>query len=144
MSFIAFNPVLHTNYVRSVLTVPISQVTRGIISLDKDGAPGAVILFDGWTHNAACMHIAVQKPMQLRGLMKEAAEYLFNTCKLKMLIGIVESTHTKALKLDMNIGFKELYRIKDCYADGVDQIILQLKKEDCKYLPKEERLREVA
>jgi len=61
-----------------------------------------------------------------------------------MLIGITESSHKKALRLNAHMGFTEIYRIKDCYAPGVDQIILQMKKEDCKYLPEVQREKEAA
>ena len=144
MKYVAFTPFKYLQYVEAVLTVPITKETRGIIALDSDGQPCAVILLDGWTHNAATCHIAVQKPMALRGLLTETAEYVFNTCQKQMLIGITESSHKKALRLNEHMGFTELYRIKDCYAPGVDQIILQMKKADCKYLTAEQRLQEVA
>ncbi len=144
MKYVAFDPFKHLQYVESVLMVPISKETRGIVALDSDGQPCAVILLDGWTHNAATCHIAIQKPMALRGLLTEIAEYVFNICQKQMLIGIVEGSHGKARRLNDHMGFKEIYRIKDCYAPGVDQIILQMKKADCKYLTAEQRLQEVA
>lgn len=144
MKYVAFDPFKHLRYVESVLSVPISTATRGIVALDALNNPCAVILLDGWTHNAATCHIAVQKPMALRGLLTETGEYVFNVCQKQMLIGIVESSHDKARSLNEHMGFTEIYRIKDCYAPGVDQIILQMKKEDCKYLTAEQRLQEVA
>lgn len=144
MKFVAFNPFKHLEYVKSVLLVPISDATRGIVAVDDQNTPCAVILLDGWTHNSATCHIAVQKPMALRGLLPEVADYVFNTCQKQMLIGIVEGSHGRARRLNEHMGFKEIYRIKDCYAPGVDQLILQMKKEDCKYLPAVQRLQEVA
>ena len=142
MKYVAFDPYLHFDYVNSVLMVPVSPATKGIVALDSENQPCAVCLADGWTHNSATVHHAIQKPMALRGLFREFAEYVFNTCDKKIMIGLVESTHEKALHLNTNIGFKEVYRIKDGFADGVDQIILQLNKEDCRFLAK--RLKEAA
>lgn len=144
MKYVAFDPYQHLDYVRAVLTVPISTVTKGIIAIDSDNMPCAVCLADGWTHNACTVHHAIQRPMALRGLFREFAGYVFHTAGKKMMIGVVESSHEKALRLNANIGFKEIYRIKDCYADGVDQIIMQLLKEDCRFLAKEDRLNEAA
>ncbi len=144
MKYVAFDPHVHRVYVESVLLVPISKATRGIVAIDNEGQPCGVCLADGWTHTACTTHVAIQKPMCLRKLFSEFAEYVFVTCNKQMMIGIVESTHTKATKLDRHIGFKEIYRITDGYAPGVDQIILRLNKADCRFLHKDYRLQEVA
>ena len=144
MRYVAFSAFKHAGYVKSHLMTPISDATRGIVAVDGLSVPCAVILLDGWTHSAATCHIAVQNPMALRGLLHELAHYVFTVCEKQMLIGITESSHEKALRLNAHMGFTEIYRIKDCYAPGVDQIILQMKKEDCKYLPAEQRIQEAA
>lgn len=144
MKYVAFSPFKHLQYVESVLTVPINKTTRGIVAVDGSEMPCAVVLLDNWTHTAVNIHIAIQNPMALRGLFHEVGDYVFNTCQKMMIIGVTESSHKKALRLNEHAGFTEIYRIKDCYAPGVDQVIQQLKKEDCKYLTAEQRLQEVA
>lgn len=144
MRYVAFDSSKHRVYVNSVLMVPISAATRGIVAIDSSGKPCGVCLADGWTHTACNAHLAIQKPMCLRKLFHEFAHYVFITCDKQMMIGIVEDTHARALRIDKNIGFKQLYRLKDGYAAGVDQIILQLKKADCRFLHKDYRLQEVA
>ena len=144
MKYVAFDSFKHLDYVRAVLTVPISNVTGGVVALDDLGVPVAVCLADGWTHNSCTVHHAIQKPMALRGLFREFANYVFHFGDKKMMIGIVESNHKEALRLNKHIGFKEIYRIENCYADGVDQIIMQLMKEDCRFLSKKYRLEEAA
>jgi hypothetical protein len=144
MRYVAFDPFKHLEYVESVLSVPISKATRGVVALDDQNKPCGVCLADGWTHTACNAHLAVQNPMCLRKLFGEFAQYVFITCDKQMMIGIVEETHVRALKLDKNIGFKEIYRLKDGYAPDVDQIIMRLNKADCRFLHKDYRLQEVA
>ncbi len=144
MNYVPFDLFKHLDYVQAVLTVPISAVTRGVVALDDKNIPCGVCLADGWTDTACNAHLAIQNPMCLRKLFSEFAHYIFVTCDKAMMIGIVEASHVKALKLDKNIGFKEIYRLKDGYAAGVDQIILRLNKADCRFLAPDYRLQEVA
>ena len=144
MNYEAFNPRKHWAYVHSVLTVPISQATKGIVAVNDKGEYCGVCLADGWTHTACTTHVAIQNPMCLRKLFHEFAEYVFVTCEKQMMIGVVEASHASATRLDKHIGFKEIYRITDGYAPGVDQLILRLNKADCRFLHKDYRLQEVA
>ena len=38
----------------------------------------------------------------------------------------------------MHLGFTEKLRLEDAWADGVDYVVMELKKENCRYLPQEE------
>ncbi len=144
MKYVAFDQGEHRRYVESVLTVPISKATRGIVAMDKKGQTVGVCLADGWTHTACNVHVSVQRPMCLRRLFNEFAGYIFVTCEKQIMIGIVEATHSRALKLNKNIGFKEIYRLEDGYAAGVDQVVMRLNKADCRFIHKDYRLQEVA
>lgn len=107
----------------------------------KDGKPVGAVIADTFTPNTATVHIAVIDPMCLRHrLLEEAAEWLFITCGRKRLIGVVKSDNKKAIRLNKHIGYETLYTIPDGFADGVDLVIMSLKREHCKYLPKEQRL----
>jgi hypothetical protein len=54
----------------------------------------------------------------------------------------VPSNNEKALKLDRHIGFKEVARIPNAVAEGVDYIVMCMEKSECRWLPEE--LREAA
>ncbi len=141
MKIIPFNTFKHLEYVRSVLMVPISSATRGLIAIDTDGKPQGVVLLDNWTENSCMGHIAIQHPMALRKLHVEAMEFVFNTCQLGMFLGVIPADLPKSFKLNLHLGFKEIYRLKDGWDVGVDCIIVQLLKENCKYI---NRIKEVA
>jgi hypothetical protein len=141
MNFVAFDPFVHLEYARTVLQVPISQYTKGIVAVDASGKPCAVVLLDNWTPTAVTGHVAIENPMAMRKLHKELFKYVFVDCGKKMLMGVTPSNNEKALKFNAHIGLTEIARIKDAYDVGVDQVVIQLLREDCKYIT---QLREVA
>jgi hypothetical protein len=141
MKITGFSPFKHLEYVQTVLQVPISKATRGLVATDTNGTPVGVVLLDNWSENSVMGHIAVQSPIALRDLLPEAFSYVFNFCQKGMMLGCVPADVVKALKLNAHIGFKEIYRIKDGWDVGIDTVMLQMLKADCKYITK---IKEVA
>ena len=121
--------------------------TNGIMAIDieKNETVGAVI-FDNWTPNGCQSHVIITNPLVLRhGFAEEVFKYVFITSGRKMMLGFVRSDNLKALKFDRNLGFEEIYRLKDGFEDGVDIVAIQLLKENCRFIQKyEEKLKEVA
>jgi hypothetical protein len=141
VNIVAFNPFTHLDYARSVLTVPISSFTRGLVALDKNNVPKGIVLLDQWTENSVMGHIAIQHPMAMRKLPFEALDYVFNTLGKNLFMGAIPSDNPKSLKFNQHLGFEVVYTIEDGYDIGVDILLMQLKKENCKYIQK---LKEVA
>jgi hypothetical protein len=123
----------------NVLPVNLCADTKGIIAVDTDtNAPVAVCIMDNWTHTAVQVHFAVMRPMVLRhGFLEEIAYYVYDFCGRDLMIGLVPASNEKALKLDKHIGFEEVYRVKDGYDVDVDYVILELRKENCRWLTSE-------
>jgi len=141
VNYYSLNIASDLGYVKRITTVSVSADTRGIIALNEENTPQGVVLFDQFTETACTAHIAITNPMALRGLHIEAFTYAFKQVGKRMILGPVESNNEKALKLNKHLGFTEIARIKDAYAEGVDMIVLQLLREDCKYITE---LKEVA
>ena len=141
MKLVAFNSFKHLDYVRSVSEVSISADTGGIVALSTAGEPIGVVLFDSWTDTAVTAHISVQKPYCLRSLHVEAFRYIFDTHEKAMILGIVASDNGKARRLNEHFGFTEIVRIPHAVSWGVDQIVYQMMRADCRYL---NTLKEVA
>jgi len=137
VKYFAYDGDADAEYARRVTTVSLSADTRGIVAMEDDHRIHAgIVLFDQFTENSCTAHISITNPMALRGLHIEAFKYAFNQLDKSMILGPVESDNKKALKLNAHFGFTEVARIKDAYADGVDLVLLQMKREDCKYLIK--------
>jgi hypothetical protein len=108
--------------------------TKGIVAYKDDQIVGAVIL-DSWSHNSVSIHLTIEDPLILKnGFPEEVFNYVFNTCDRGIILGATPADNLKALKFNKHIGFKEVYRVKDGYKVGVDFVIFELRKEDCRYI----------
>lgn len=111
--------------------------TTGItaIDLDTNETVGACVM-DNWTNNSVQAHFMVSTPMILRhGFLEECFDFMFNEKGLKYIYGMVPANNAKALKLNKHMGFTERLRLPEAYADGVDYVVMELTRDNCKYLP---------
>ena len=109
--------------------------TKGIIAWGDEGIPLAICVLDSWSYNSCQIHIWIESAFVLKhGFAEEVFNYVFNTCQRNMIIGVTPSDNPKALKFIKHIGFEELYRIKDGYKVGVDYVVTEIRKENCRYI----------
>lgn len=120
--------------------VPILRVedTCGIVAVNTDtGETIAAAIFDNWTNNSATLTLIISNPMVIRhGFMECISYYAFVEKKRKLVHSWVASNNAKALKLNAHAGFTPVLTMKDGYADGVDYLIQQLTREDCRFIGK--------
>jgi hypothetical protein len=50
------------------------------------------------------------------------------------MIGLTPSNNTKSLKFNKKLGFVEVFRIEDGFDEGVDYVIQELRKENCRWI----------
>lgn len=107
---------------------------NGIV-MYRDGDLVAGILLESWSHNSVTIHIRVDDPLVFKHrFAEECFNYIFVTCERGVLIGITPSNNEQALKFNRHIGLKEIYRIRDGYDVGIDYVVQELRKEDCRYI----------
>jgi hypothetical protein len=94
-----------------------------------------LVLYDHFTPNSAQIHVYVVNPFGCLRLRREAFRYPFEMLQRNVLIGIVES-QSKALKFALELGFREVGRVKDGFSDGSDSVILEMRKHECKWVTK--------
>lgn len=122
----------------------LNAETKGIVAIDDDGFLVAACCFDNWSFNSCQIHIYILNPFVLKhGFAEEVFNYAFNVCGKGMVIGVTAADNAKALKFIKNIGLVEIYRIPDGYKKGVDFVMTQLLKENCKWTAQTERLNAV-
>ena len=117
-----------------------SEDTTGItaIDLDTNRTVGACVM-DNWTANSVQAHFMVASPTVLRhGFLEECFDFMFNEKGVKYVYGMVPSDNEKALKLNKHMGFTERLRLPEAFADGVDYVVMECTRDNCKYLPEEE------
>lgn len=122
--------------------IPILRVedTGGMMAYNEEtGDLLAACIWDNWTANSVQCHLAVKDLAALKhGFIEEIADFIFNHQHKKFIYGMIPGDNEKALKINKHIGFTEKMRLEDAWADGVDYVVMELRKENCKYLPQEQ------
>ena len=135
MIFVPFDFQQHGQWVKSLIKPLFTENTSGIVAVRDDGSPAGAVILDSWTPNSVQGHLGAETPMVWKhGLHKEAFKYVFDTCKRKYFLGLTPSDRVDALRFNKKMGFKQVARIPDGYADGIDYILFQLTRDTCQYL----------
>ena len=110
--------------------------TQGIVAYEaKTGKILAMCAIDSFTQNSCSTHMAIDDPTVLRhGFLQELARHIFITCGRSNVIGLVPSTNKRAIRFNKHIGFREIARIPDAIADGIDYVVMQMTRDECKWL----------
>ena len=111
--------------------------TRNLIvianySEDEKKILGAVG-FDNWTTQSVEIHAAGEGNWITRELIWKVFAYAFESGGVKVILARVSSTNQKSLNFCKRFGFEEAARIPDAADDG-DLVIMQLRKENCRWL----------
>lgn len=112
---------------------------RVIQSCTVDGRILAQIAAEGWTPNAVRLHVAIDSPIALRSLLREAARWIFVQAGRGVAIGVIKADNSRSLRLAKRIGFREVYRLADGWAKDVDLVTLELRREWCRWHYEPER-----
>jgi hypothetical protein len=136
---IEFRPFKGTwdwGFVRLHTTILRVEDTTGIMAIDTDTntTVGAAIA-DNFTQTSCQCHLIVLGTMLLRHEFLEAcADYFFNLQGMNTLYGWVPADNEKAIKVNGHMGWQTKAVFENGYKQGVDYLLMELKKADCKYL----------
>lgn len=118
---------------------PITQDFRAIEAVDDAGEPLGMIGFDHWCPNSAQVHVALDTPAAVLPLLHKAFAYPFIQAGRGVLIAMVAEMNRKSLKLAKALGFKPVHRVADGWSPGVDVWILEMRRENCRWLRPQQR-----
>lgn len=108
--------------------------SKNVVLLLK-GKIVAGVQFDSWTETTAQVHVAIKNPMALRHhFLEEVFTYFFVTCGKLRLLGLTPADNAKALRFNKRIGLRETYRIKDGHAEGVDLVLQEMTRDECRWI----------
>lgn len=110
-----------------------------IEALDRNGQIAGMVGYDGWTEGSCCMHIALASPAALRTLIRPAFGIPFVELGRRVTLAMVLATNARSLALCHHVGFRDLCRIRDAWKPGVDMVLLEMRREWCRYIPEEVR-----
>jgi RimJ/RimL family protein N-acetyltransferase len=70
----------------------------------------------------------------LRALVRPAFSYPFEELGKGVLLAMVSSANVRSLRLTVGVGFRETYRIRDGVLPGVDMVLFEMRRPDCRWL----------
>jgi hypothetical protein len=110
--------------------------TCGLVCADEEtGIPIAACVMDNWTDNSVQCHLLILRKAAIRGgFLHYCFDFIFNHKDKKYIYGLVPGDNTAALRLNKHLGFTEKCRMENAFKDGVDYVIMELKREACKHL----------
>ena len=127
--------------------VPILMVedTTGIIMLDQDSKkPVAACVLDNITDNSVQAHFMVTTPLVFKhGLLELCFGFIFDVLEVNYVYGLVPGDNEKAISFNKRLGFNEKARLPEAFKPGVDYLLMELKKQNCNFLPGEEHGQEI-
>lgn len=102
---------------------------------DHDGMMLGGVVFTGFLHGSIILHMAgSEMHWASRDFLWMIYDYAFNQLGVRKCVGLVAAGNSRALSIDMRMGFRVEARLTDMLADGGDLLVLTLKKADCKWL----------
>ena len=115
--------------------------TNGIMAIDSDkNATVGACVMDNWTANSVQCHFMLTDPLILKHQFLECCfDFMFNTCDVNKIYGLVPANNEKAVKFNTHLGFTIKSRLEEAFEDGVDYLLMELKREDCLHLPATEK-----
>ena len=113
---------------------PLTGAARAIEAVDAKGVIRGMVAYDFWTDNAVFAHVAVETPIAWRSLLPAIFDYPFNEAGKGVLVAMVSGDNLKSLRMCSHLGFRVAHRIKDGKAQGVDMVMFEMRRDECRYI----------
>lgn len=92
------------------------------------------VIYSNFTRESISVHMAGFDPYWVnRDMLWMAFHYPYVQLKVNRMFGFVKSNNTKALDLDLRLGFKEVARIPGVYPYA-DMVVLAMEREECRWI----------
>jgi RimJ/RimL family protein N-acetyltransferase len=134
-------PREHFSWIAERAQVIPGSEFRGFEAVNDSGRIVGMLGFDGWTKTAVNVHIAVEHPAALRHLVRNGFELAFVRLGLAIMLCQVLGNNERSLRLVRHLGFREICRVRDGWSMGVDMVLFEMRREECRFLPRQTRRR---
>jgi L-amino acid N-acyltransferase YncA len=115
----------------------LSPEAVGFAAVDAHGRTRGAVAFDEVTADSCRAHQA-GTPQAVRALLDVGLRFPFEGLGVAKLVGTVASTNARALRFNARLGFKVVRVEADGFGGGVDRVWMELRREGCRYLRREE------
>lgn len=127
-------PVEHYRWLCAKLNHSPAIDFRAIEAVAPDGSIRGMIGYEGWTPKSARVYLAMESPAVLRGLVGPGFRYPFIQCGLEVLTLSIPAYSARNIALAKRLGFLETYRIRDGWDIGIDQLLFEMRRGQCRWL----------
>ena len=103
----------------------LTENATGIVA-DEENRILAMVAMDDWTPRSVHVHFYECDVRAMPLLWKELMWYISLNGR-KLICAVTPATRDVSLRLQRALGFKETYRVKDGWDDGVDLVLTELK-----------------
>jgi hypothetical protein len=131
---IKFNVIEHGYRIAKAAGCHFNPEVDRVISVTSEGNLLGGNIYTGYTGASIHLHMAGFTPNWAnRDFLWIAFDYPFNQLGCKKVFGQVPEYNTRALEIDLKLGFKVEARIDDVFPGGAC-LVLSLAREDCRWL----------
>ncbi len=134
---------LNPDWERLFLSTISYSPTSGFKAIGQfcTGGLVAAVGYDHWTPNSVQMHIWIPYPKLVsKKFFREGFRYPFEMCGRGLVIGLTPGNNAAALSFNKRVGFKEVYRMSDAWDVGIDVVVQEMRREDCRWLRRSNEL----
>lgn len=111
-----------------------SPVDSSALGLEHAGELVAGAIYDSFNGASIRVHLAGDGGSWLnREFLRAGFRYPFLQLRVRKLIGLVDSSNTRAIRFDEHIGFRLEAVVKDAAPHG-DLLIYTMRREECRHL----------
>lgn len=106
-----------------------------------NGKLKGVVGYDNYNGASVMMHVAGEGNWFTKDMLFASFHYPFHVMNVNMVIGLVPSGNTDALRFNNHIGFKVAHRLHGAHPDGA-LVLMTMERRECRFLTRPFRLKE--
>lgn len=131
---IYFNDIEHGYAIAQAAGCNYNPAVDVVISRTESDELYGGVIYQNYTGTSIGVHMAGFNPhWGNRDLLWVIFDYAFRQLGCKKVFGQLPASNTKALEIDLKLGFKIVTTIDDVFPDGA-LIVVALDRDDCRWL----------
>lgn len=118
---------------RCALTSDFSAIE----AVDPAGNVRGMVGYCNTTPASVQAHMAVEHPIVWRSLVCPAFAYPFVNAGKAIVMGVVPADNRQSLQMCAHLGFREAHRVSGGWAPGVDLVLFEMRRNECRWLERD-------
>jgi len=127
-------PPDHLPWLARRAKLSIGPNLRALEVIDDTGSIRGMVGLDVGVPNSVAFHIALDSPIALRRVMREAFALAFQGLGKQVATCIVIGSNARSRRLVEHLGFRLVFTGRDYWAPGEDMLLYEMRREECRLL----------